>query len=290
MISIPNLQFPSMSYVSSYNQDETAPKYEFAMAIPNGEKKIVWLTTRDKKKQCIISDIDDASKNEFIDIQFHSDLFMGKGTIFSGTLFFVEKVRFFSIEDIFYHKGINISNQSFRQKLDIISTVLSNRIENYIKSIFFGIPIISRTISELRTQLQNHESHPIEFLHLRSANHIDSMKYIKHEEIVFIVKSEKITDLYSLFCMDDDEEVLFHGYAHIPSYSTSLKLNQYFKKEKADLDTLEESDDEEGKEQEQATQLKMICNYNLKYNKWEPTLLADDEVSVVKKSLLDTIV
>ncbi len=67
--------------------------------------------------------------------------------------------------------------------------------------------------------------------------------------------------------------------AHIPDYKTSVFMNKLFRniKENHNLDSLEESDEEEEFENIQIDKfvdlskiLKMRCNFNYKFKKWVP--------------------
>ena len=70
-----------------------------------------------------------------------------------------------------------------------------------------------------------------------------------------------------------------HGIAHIPNYSTSVMMNKLFRniKENANLDALEESDDEEEFENTQINKfvdldktLSMECVFIKRFQKWQP--------------------
>ena len=75
------------------------------------------------------------------------------------------------------------------------------------------------------------------------------------------------------------------GVAYIPNYETSVWLNTLFRniKENANLDALEESDDEDEFESEEIDKFvcldkkyKMICEYNRKFKMWIPRSLYDE--------------
>ena len=64
----------------------------------------------------------------------------------------------------------------------------------------------------------------------------------------FIVRPNIQNDVYELFVIPDKarSEPVFHNFAHIPSYKTSVMMNRLFRKiaENNSLDALEESEDE----------------------------------------------
>ncbi len=63
----------------------------------------------------------------------------------------------------------------------------------------------------------------------------------------FVIKSHYQEDIYNLYCLDKNNHIIQFNIANIPDYKTSVMMNKYFRniKENIDLDTLEESDDEE---------------------------------------------
>merc|ERR1712225_207562 len=66
-----------------------------------------------------------------------------------------------------------------------------------------------------------------------------------NRECVFKVKANVDNDIYSLYCKDSKYKS--YGDALIPSYKTSVMMNNIFRniKENHNLDTLEESDSED---------------------------------------------
>lgn len=111
-------------------------------------------------------------------------------------------------------------------------------------------------------------------------------------EVILIVKPDIQNDIYHLYCLNNlgDEEYI--GIACIPDYNTSVMMNTHFRKikENANLDALEESDDEEEFENEKEDKfvyldrtLKMVCQCNYKFKKWSPIKVADDSYKVAFK-------
>jgi hypothetical protein len=103
------------------------------------------------------------------------------------------------------------------------------------------------------------------------------------ENLVFKVKPDIQNDIYHLYTYGPEGEDVYHGYAGIQSYDTSVMMNKLFRKikENANLDALEESDDEEEFEDVRVdkfvklnTSFKMVCEYVPKINKWIPQKLA----------------
>ena len=98
---------------------------------------------------------------------------------------------------------------------------------------------------------------------------------------VFTVSPDIQNDIYHLH----DNQNKHIGVAYIPNYETSVWLNTLFRniKENANLDALEESDDEDEFESEEIDKFvcldkkyKMICEYNRKFKMWIPRSLYDE--------------
>lgn len=99
----------------------------------------------------------------------------------------------------------------------------------------------------------------------------------------FIVRPNIQNDVYELFVIPDNSRTLsspvFHNFAHIPSYKTSVMMNRLFRKitENNSLDALEESEDEadfENTEPDKYVSLskeyRMVCRFNKRFCKWVP--------------------
>jgi len=107
---------------------------------------------------------------------------------------------------------------------------------------------------------------------------------------VFLIRPDIQDDIYNLYCLNNNLKEEQHGIAHIPNYTTSVMMNKLFRniKENANLDALEESDDEEEFENENIDKFvhldksyKMECQYSHKFKKWTPIKLADETNAIV---------
>ena len=105
-------------------------------------------------------------------------------------------------------------------------------------------------------------------------------KVSKMRESVFVVKPDIQNDIYHLYEGDK-----YHSVALIPDYKTSVMMNKLFRniKENANLDALEESDDEDEFENDRVDRFvfldksyKMVCVYNYKFKKWAPIRLQNN--------------
>ena len=82
---------------------------------------------------------------------------------------------------------------------------------------------------------------------------------------------------------------------YIPNYKTSVMMNKLFRniKENANLDALEESDDEAEFENDSPDKFvhlnrsyNMTCVYNVKFRKWTPLRVAPKGERIVTKNVL----
>jgi hypothetical protein len=97
---------------------------------------------------------------------------------------------------------------------------------------------------------------------------------------VFFIKPDLQNDIYYLYQISTTNfDVISKEIAHIPDYKTSVLMNTLFRniKENSNLDSLEESDEEEEFENIQIDKfvdlnkiIKMRCIFNYKFKKWVP--------------------
>ena len=97
---------------------------------------------------------------------------------------------------------------------------------------------------------------------------------------VFFIKPDLQNDIYYLYQSSTTNfEIISKEIAHIPDYKTSVLMNTLFRniKENSNLDSLEESDEDEEFENIQIDKfvdlnkiIKMRCIFNYKFKKWVP--------------------
>jgi hypothetical protein len=118
-------------------------------------------------------------------------------------------------------------------------------------------------------------------------------------EIVFKITPDIQNDIYHLHYYDpqinkESTENIF-DVAYIPDYKTSVMMNKLFRniKENANLDALEESDDEEEFEDDRPDKFvflnksyNMVCIWNNKFKKWAPIRLAQKGDKIITKKEL----
>ena len=111
-------------------------------------------------------------------------------------------------------------------------------------------------------------------------------------QATFIVRPNIQNDIYELFVLPSAAassrgggrcEYVFHNFAHIPGYKTSVMMNRMFRNitENDRLDTMEESEDEtefENTEPDKYVTLtkeyRMTCRFNKRFCRWVPIELA----------------
>lgn len=116
-------------------------------------------------------------------------------------------------------------------------------------------------------------------------------------QAVFMIRPNVQNDIYELYVKSyksplsstNADHLIFHNFAHIPNYKTSVMMNTIFRKikENARLDSMEESDDDEEFENIEhdkfvslQAEYKMICRLNKKFCKWVPIqIVATESVS-----------
>ena len=99
-------------------------------------------------------------------------------------------------------------------------------------------------------------------------------------QATFIVRPNIQNDIYELFVRSSrGSELVFHNFAHIPSYNTSVMMNRLFRNiaENERLDALEESEDEtefENTEPDKYVSLHnevvMVCRFHKRFCRWVP--------------------
>jgi hypothetical protein len=130
---------------------------------------------------------------------------------------------------------------------------------------------------------------------ITNVNNNNNYKNNNNNKIVFKVIPDIQNDIYHLYTSEllegsNTYTDLYYDIALIPNFETSKLMNQLFRKikENDNLDTLEESDDEDEFQNNQPDKfvflnkhLNMECKYNSKFNKWYPIKVADDTDSIV---------
>ena len=118
------------------------------LIIPKGKKYFAWFRRFNDKYQCFFFILSN-NKRYVQDVMVYNCCFDKKltiytGTIIYGTIFLAKNIRFFSVEDVFYYKGKNVSNEYTSNKWKILKSLINNytKPQYYSKNdIIFGLPM-----------------------------------------------------------------------------------------------------------------------------------------------------
>jgi hypothetical protein len=111
-------------------------------------------------------------------------------------------------------------------------------------------------------------------------------------EAIFKVKATIQDDIYNIYCFDYNGSTEPYCDAMIPTYKSSVMMNGLFRtiKENANLDRLEESDDDdefeninEDKFVDLNKSLVMRCVYSRRFRKWQPIGIITDKVKLTTR-------
>jgi len=294
--------FPNIELSYEKNIHKKVPSSNIYLTIPKGKKYFVWFKNWKKQSLCFLLELDRYKKNiQNIFIKntcFNELLCSGNGTILYGTLFHINSYSFFNIEDIFNYKGENLSYYTQYKKIKVLQTLLSNYLKPCIlnkSDIAFGLPIIDTNHTNLMKKIQNlpYALYCVQhrLLHKKGSFLNERIVITPKYEYTFIIKATIYPDIYELYYNNQDK-LIPYKVACIPDYKTSVFMNNIFRniKENANLDTLEESDDEEEFENisedkyvDLEKAIKFSCVYLKYYNSWKPLTQSKEKVCSYKE-------
>jgi len=272
------------------------------LAIPEGNKYFAWFTNYNNKNVCFLLEMNE-NKN-IVDIHLINTSFTDKlslGTILYGTLFKNKNNNYFCIEDMYYYSGRYCYNFNYLSKLEILNDIFKNDISQISinnKFTIFGLPLIENDFNLILKKIQllpyNISMIKFRFFENKNAKKIVTMKYFKSgskkqennfkKEGIFKITADIDPDIYNLFVYKDGIEE-YYDIAFIPDYKTSVMMNKLFRniRENANLDAIEESDNEEEFEDSREDKyvyldksFKMMCEYNNKFKRWVPISLVSE--------------
>lgn len=270
--------------------------YELCIAVPYGKKILAWFTTFKNNYVCTFLEIDKKT-NKIYDVKIIPCCFdksLCRGTLFYGC---IVNNKVFIIEDIIYYENSNISAQSLNYKLNVLNYIFENKIiqKSFVaKDIVFGLPLMNFKYEMLIKDIHNlpYNVYCIQFF----TKNVKLNYLYKNEEktAVFMIKPDVQNDIYNLYIQVDKLGLKFYENACIPDFKTSVKMNKLFRniKENINLDTLEESDDEEefqtvddSKFVDLNKRFSMTCVFNNKFKKWVPLDVVKNKNIITDKEL-----
>ena len=147
---------------------------DFILAVPHGPKHFIWFTNFENKHVCFLIELGERNhsniKESIRGVRIIKMPFVDNETILYGTFLNLENQNFFTIEDIFYYKGKQLSNEtcSWLNKFDIIGKFLENNVKQNKNHGFFGkpflnfgMPLIHNKIDELMKLIENTKSYRV---------------------------------------------------------------------------------------------------------------------------------
>jgi hypothetical protein len=250
--------------------------------------------------------------NNFFSIE---DIFLYKGKNISNYIW-IKKLEIFNqimnidIKQVSYNKsfvvfGLPLISTNFNELVNEINkskykircvqfrNYNNKNVSQYLE--FININKSFEVKQEVKPEFKKNEykHSPVISKQSPNINQISSYKNTNKREktAIFQVKPEIQNDIYYLYCYDNNTQSLVHyNIACIPDFKTSVMMNKLFRniKENNNLDTLEESDNEDEFENEKEDrfvyldrEFNMVCSYNYKFKKWVPLKLADKNMKIV---------
>lgn len=310
------LSYENITHKKVYNSD-------MFLAIPEGKKCFAWFTEYKEQNACIIMELSGNNSNKIDTIRLTNASFVNEliyGTILYGTIFYHVNNRFFSIEDIFYYKGNDVSKKNWFQKFSIIQNMMEKEIKQVSFNRFytlFGLPVFSSNYNDFLVKLSaiKYKINSIQYRLFNKSNcflyspiqkfiqynnpssnkeshykNNHNLKEKREREKIFQIKPDIQNDIYHLYCYNNDGKYIYYNTAHIPDFTTSVMMNKLFRniKENANLDALEESDEEEEFENYRLDKFvylekvyNMYCVFNYKFKKWQPLKIASQDAKIV---------
>lgn len=259
--------------------------HDFFSLIPKGQKCFIWFKEHRNREYIYIYHIDTRNKKiTNVDIRqntYHEFLTTGlTGTILYGSVVKQQNLEYIVCEDVLYYKSVSQKGISYKTKFNIINKTLEqiNISINKKQNSVFCKPIISESYNELvqTSIMQKYDSYCIQCYKGQYYDIINHNKGRTDDNFkrIFTLKADLQDDIYHVYNRNDKI-----GLACIPDYKTSVFMNGLFRniKENINLDSLEESDDEEEFENisfdkfvDLEKRIKMECKYHSKFKMWVP--------------------
>ena len=290
-------KFPhlELSYERKLHKKVQADIY---LTIPKGKKYFAWFTNWNNKNMCFLLEINkkyNSIANISVNIcSFDKMLCCGKGTVLYGTIFFVNKNKFFNIENIYYFKGRDLINYTQLKKFKEINNLMKyylRQTSHFKNTVTFGLPIMDTNIYNLKKNINElpYSLYCIQYrlLHRDKPFLNEFIKLNRCVYKIFLIKPTIINDIYELY-FKNNSTIEKYKTACIPDYKTSVMMNSLFRtiKENENLDFLEESDDEEEFENilpdkfvDLNKEIKMKCVFMENFDSWKPIEISNENIS-----------
>jgi hypothetical protein len=317
---------PELSY-ETIPHTKVSPDYNLCLAIPVGTKCYAWITFYGEKDVCFIMELNKERKIFRILYTILNEISLfTNGTLFYGTRigeydFVIEDILLYqgiSAKTTLMNEKLgflssfmtNYIQESTRFYLPALWHINTNSMpyhctydvpQEYEKR----YPIHHIQYRCLRTVAPYLNVYPSKKGFQKPVAHVSSTtdipiympyKYSNlhkpqyHQPTIFKVMADFQFDIYRLFAFGSQKSLVYYNVAYIPTYKSSVFMNSLFRniKENANLDAIEESDDEddfENTDPEKYVDVKksilMECRFHQKFKKWVPVKVVSDREKVV---------
>ena len=159
------LSYENKIYKKVYNN------FHYYSAIPYGTKYFIWFKNFYNKNNMYVMELN-IKKKSILNIKKYSGCFSDELCIKDGTILYGSRIQrsitkynkkqlgpfLFSIEDIFYAFGKNLSHTNNLNKLNIIEKILSDHLIQHSFSknnIIFGLPLMTDNYHEISDMIYN---------------------------------------------------------------------------------------------------------------------------------------
>lgn len=300
-------------------------KYDFAMAIPTGKKSYLWYTFYKGGDGVFLIDMNkDGRVLKCVKINHIYTSSVPYGTLLYGV--YLQESNAFLIEDIYYYKGMNLKGLVSGEKFIYLKQLISSDITNTRQNMTISVPVCwismncdDDTVPEDIKLTIPYNIHHIQYRVLNdvmpfinvtvnkrpviekkksivqpvksnSVLRIDYNRIQNGTRAVFAVKADLQCDIYRLYATDNDGNRIYYNTAYIPNYNTSVYMNSNFRtvKENANLDCIEESEDEDDfqntnldKNVDLDKEMLFECEYKHKFKRWIPRKIIKDRRSAI---------
>jgi hypothetical protein len=310
---LPNLE---LSYEPRLHKKVYAPLYYI---IPKGPKALVWYTYWGDQNVCLLVLLNE--RGNYSDIKIFPSVFSNQlalGTIIYGTYFQHQRQHFFTSEQLHYYKGAALKNNNKHNNIETLLDLFQNHIGQIAyttTSLVVGMPVITETYEEAEAQMNvlPYKTYGIGVYHMQAPKqaqepkhaqqqaqqqaqqthtqaqhkpikqpHVQAQHQAQQHTQLFKVKADLAADKYHLYEPTDNKLI---GTALVSTYKTSVLLNSLFRhiKENANLDLLEESDDEDEFENTHLDKfvdlektVLMECVFSKRFQKWQPVAIKNE--------------
>lgn len=279
-------------------------EYSLAAAIPSGRKSFLWFSFSGSDNVAYLMDLDKDKrivKSSVVPLTYPKKLALGTivyGVVLNNVLI---------VEDMYYSKGIPLAGLTMGEKLVYIHDFMTQTITG---SLSFALPVLWYNTATEPEKLDEttipYAVHHIQYRSLTTIgpllNYVIVRKPIVEKEAtlrllpiskivpdykkpqyrqnaVFRVSADLQFDIYHLYAYGKNKSYEVYDTAYIPNYGVSVFMNGLFRniKENANLDWIEQSDDEaefqdirEDRFVDLEKTLNMECVFSPKFKRWIP--------------------